>query len=211
MLQLLLLLLLLGSKQAGYQTATLFITLGVAIVGGILTGFLMKQAKRIRVILAKDFFNDRTFWNLPSDYDMVVRSDGGQHHNTLTPSGSNEDLEVLKKVSVDKPKAAVQRKISNNSINKNNNNNSGKKAIEMEVFDAPENSDSDSDESDSEDDKHSINNPTSKRSPQQQQRQSPVPSASVSSNSTNQQRQLQQNEESTDESDSTSNTRSSSE
>lgn len=64
-----------GSKQPGFQTAALFTTLALAIIGGTVTGFMMKMAKKIYSLFAEDYFNDRTFWVLPSDYDNVVRMD----------------------------------------------------------------------------------------------------------------------------------------
>jgi len=65
-----------GKEQAGYQTAGLFITLCVAIVGGIITGAIIRFVGRLIEIPHDDYFNDRTFWNLPSDYDYVV----DKHH-----------------------------------------------------------------------------------------------------------------------------------
>jgi hypothetical protein len=37
-------------------------------------GFLMRLVNFLYAIFPEDFFNDRTFWVLPSDYDYVVRS-----------------------------------------------------------------------------------------------------------------------------------------
>jgi len=64
-----------GDKQPGYQLLGVIVCLAMAVVGGIIAGFLMKLAKRLHVIFAEDYFNDRGFWNLPSDYDNVVRPD----------------------------------------------------------------------------------------------------------------------------------------
>lgn len=61
-----------SNQQAGIQTASLFITLGIAIFGGTITGILMKKGWAMGGIIKSDFFNDRTFWNLPSDYDFVI-------------------------------------------------------------------------------------------------------------------------------------------
>jgi len=60
------------SYQAAYQTAGLCITLAMAVIGGAITGFLMVGGWRISGVAKHDFFNDRTFWNLPSDYDFVI-------------------------------------------------------------------------------------------------------------------------------------------
>jgi len=67
-----------GHKQAGYQMAALAITFGTAVVGGLLSGLLMVLVGQLRRIISKDFFNDRTFWNLPSDYDLVVNKDSNE-------------------------------------------------------------------------------------------------------------------------------------
>jgi len=61
-----------GPEQAGYQAAGLFITLGVAIVGGCFTGLLMARGWRIAGIVSSDFYNDRTFWTNPSDYESII-------------------------------------------------------------------------------------------------------------------------------------------
>jgi len=61
-----------GDSQAGYQTAGLFITLGIALVGGCVTGFILMLANRHNPITKSDFFNDRTFWNLPTDYEYNI-------------------------------------------------------------------------------------------------------------------------------------------
>jgi len=72
-----------GDMQAGYQAAALAITLGIAIVGGILTGFVMKGLGSLRRIIAPDFFNDRTFWNLPSDYNYIINTPSQDQKNSL--------------------------------------------------------------------------------------------------------------------------------
>jgi len=60
-----------GSEQALYQTFGLFITLGIALVGGCITGCIMHFSSN-GIIHKSDFFNDRTFWNLPSDYEFNI-------------------------------------------------------------------------------------------------------------------------------------------
>lgn len=63
-----------GDQQAGYQMAATVTSVGMAIVGGIITGAIMKAVDNIQYVNAADFFNDRTWWSLPSDYEHVVRS-----------------------------------------------------------------------------------------------------------------------------------------
>jgi len=61
-----------GDDQAGYQAAGLFITICIALIGGSFTGLLMARGWKLGGLIKEDFFNDRTFWNLPSDYEYVI-------------------------------------------------------------------------------------------------------------------------------------------
>jgi len=61
-----------GTNQAGYQTAALFITIGIALGGGLFTGALVWLLGYISKIEPDDYYNDRTFWQLPTDYEYVV-------------------------------------------------------------------------------------------------------------------------------------------
>jgi ammonium transporter Rh len=59
--------------DAATQIYALLATLGIAIVGGLITGFLMKLLKNLTISVPKDeMFNDRMFWSIPSDYDFIV-------------------------------------------------------------------------------------------------------------------------------------------
>lgn len=94
-----------GAKQAGYQTAGIFITIAIAVAGGILTGAVMKLAGRLVEIPHADFFNDRTFWNLPTDYENVIDEEDKAEqqgvkkpvshvpgdHNVTTPENSDSE------------------------------------------------------------------------------------------------------------------------
>src|SRR5688500_15602548 len=95
--------------QAVWQTVTLFVTLGVGIAGGILCGMIMLLLKRLRRILARDFFNDRTFWNLPSDYEHVVNA-------TKDGEDDNSDKKSVDVAVVEDRPMLSQRKPSNSSI-----------------------------------------------------------------------------------------------
>eukprot|EP01113_Clastostelium_recurvatum_P020783 TRINITY_DN245_c0_g2_i1.p1 TRINITY_DN245_c0_g2~~TRINITY_DN245_c0_g2_i1.p1 ORF type:complete len:504 (+),score=76.29 TRINITY_DN245_c0_g2_i1:180-1691(+) len=69
-----------GDDQAKRQAAATFISIGIPLVGGILTGILLKYVGRLNDIGPNDWFNDRMFWEIPSDYyqvvDKVVDSEG---------------------------------------------------------------------------------------------------------------------------------------
>lgn len=81
-----------GDNQPLIQLACMFITLGIAIVGGAFTGVVMKNGWRFSGVIKEDFFNDRTFWNLPSDYDFVV-----DREETLTQSDKFIEMKSMKK------------------------------------------------------------------------------------------------------------------
>jgi len=63
-----------GDEQAGYQMAATVTSMGLGIAGGIITGAMMKAIDQIQYVNAADFYNDRTWWSLPSDYEHVVRT-----------------------------------------------------------------------------------------------------------------------------------------
>ncbi len=50
----------------------MFITIGIAIVGGCATGLLMTLVTSKGILQKKDYFNDKKFWTLPSDYDQNI-------------------------------------------------------------------------------------------------------------------------------------------
>jgi len=54
--------------QGGYQMAALAMTLGMAIVSGILTGFLMKLPIFEQLKDDEDMFDDQSSWLTPSDF-----------------------------------------------------------------------------------------------------------------------------------------------
>lgn len=59
-----------GDNQAGYQAAGIIVTIGTAIVGGLLCGFLMKQTVKINGISSDNYFNDSEFWHVPNNYNQ---------------------------------------------------------------------------------------------------------------------------------------------
>lgn len=73
-----------GENQSGYQLAGLLITIGIAIGGGFITSLFMARGWRSAGLIKSDFFNDRTFWNLPSDYEYVVDKDEEEDEKELS-------------------------------------------------------------------------------------------------------------------------------
>lgn len=64
-----------GDKQPGFQMAAICVTFAIAIIGGTFTGFVLYLCKKLSYMFPEDFFNDRNYWILPSDYDNVVRAE----------------------------------------------------------------------------------------------------------------------------------------
>jgi ammonium transporter Rh len=56
-----------GNDQPWYQLATLAHTIGIAVLGGAATGFLLKS-----ILPAKTYYNDAEFWHVPSDFEILV-------------------------------------------------------------------------------------------------------------------------------------------
>jgi ammonium transporter Rh len=62
-----------GAGKASTQLVALACTLGIAIVSGAITGKIMQLMDSCTVkIPAQGMFNDKTFWNIPTDYVCVV-------------------------------------------------------------------------------------------------------------------------------------------
>jgi len=57
------------------------ITFVFALVGGAITGALMKSAEFVLTYYQEDLFNDRIFWMIPTDYEFVV-NDSVLNHET---------------------------------------------------------------------------------------------------------------------------------
>jgi len=56
-----------GLEQGGYQIAALVMTLGMAIVGGIVTGLILKTPFFEQIDNTADLFDDEKDWILPND------------------------------------------------------------------------------------------------------------------------------------------------
>jgi len=81
-----------GKKQPSRQLAAILVTLGLALVGGVVVGLLIRLSRHIYKIYPEDFFNDRVFWMLPSDYDNIERpNEDGTELGEITRAGYHED------------------------------------------------------------------------------------------------------------------------
>jgi len=113
-----------GRQQAGYQVAALLVTLGLAIGFGTLTGAILWALKWVHNLFPEEYFNDRTFWDYPTDYEHVVRQEqeeelkemkemkqpGHTHHNL----SRTESVPEMKK-SGEKPSKAEL--VANGGVN----------------------------------------------------------------------------------------------
>jgi len=83
-----------GQDQAKNNAAATFITIGVAIFGGILTGSLMWLVKKIGGLQKGEYFNDSVFWHVPIDYPRDLETVAADGH----PYGLDEGgVEMTKK------------------------------------------------------------------------------------------------------------------
>ncbi|KAL6061572.1 RHAG protein [Balamuthia mandrillaris] len=68
-----------GNSQWAIQIAALFITLGLALVGGLIAGVLMWACGRLQKLPSPhDLFNDGNFWHLPADSHSGTTNHKGQ-------------------------------------------------------------------------------------------------------------------------------------
>ena len=58
--------------QAGYQLAALAVTLGIAIIGGLLTGILLRTPLVEQVNDEDLMFDDETTFKTPEDYSLKL-------------------------------------------------------------------------------------------------------------------------------------------
>jgi hypothetical protein len=57
-----------AGEQAGYQIAALFMTLGMAVIGGIVTGLILRLPVFEQVDKIELMFDDEESWLIPSDF-----------------------------------------------------------------------------------------------------------------------------------------------
>lgn len=56
-----------GMQQGGYQIVALLVTLCIAVVGGLVTGVILKFVKFLDEPQGDEIFEDHKFWHLPED------------------------------------------------------------------------------------------------------------------------------------------------
>eukprot|EP01132_Coremiostelium_polycephalum_P003910 gene3910-4881_t len=78
-----------GENQARNNAAETFITIGIAVVGGLITGVILKFVGKIGKLRQEEYFNDNAFWHVPTDYPKDQESGNAQHHQ-------NEGIEMDK-------------------------------------------------------------------------------------------------------------------
>ena len=68
-----------AAEQGGYQLAALVTTLGISILGGVFTGFLM-----IFINDEPEYANDSSYWEIPQEENNVKENDNKENNNTTT-------------------------------------------------------------------------------------------------------------------------------
>ncbi len=61
--------------QTLYQLAGLGLTIGIAIVGGLVTGLILRIPIIDQVKYNQEMFEDHLFWETPSDYSLTAVAD----------------------------------------------------------------------------------------------------------------------------------------
>lgn len=69
--------------QAGFQAAALGLTLAIAIVSGVITGFVLKLPIFEQVKNDEDLFEDYHFWEVPHDEETSCKSPEEHPLNTV--------------------------------------------------------------------------------------------------------------------------------
>merc|ERR550534_3522705 len=75
-------------EQGGYQFAGVVCTLAVSIIGGVFTGFLLKQ---LDVPTAGQAFDDNDYWIVPSEDPSSCEEDGEAGQKLLGASDIDND------------------------------------------------------------------------------------------------------------------------
>lgn len=73
------------SKQAGMQVAALFITLGISVVSGVITGLILNTKCMFPI---KNYFDDREYWDVEEEEivdekkKMIAKPNNGTRRET---------------------------------------------------------------------------------------------------------------------------------
>lgn len=70
-----------GMQQGGFQIVALVVTLCIAVVGGLITGVILKYVKILEQPEGADLFDDRKFWHVPEDEEA---ENGGVNQTMMT-------------------------------------------------------------------------------------------------------------------------------
>lgn len=95
-----------GRQQGLYQFIEICVSLGLALVGGLIAGGLLWLImKFIYPLWSEDYYNDRAFWAVPGDYPVVVRRDENEMTTYLRAHGEeimDSDLEPQAEIPTEK-------------------------------------------------------------------------------------------------------------
>ena len=94
------------SKQAGMQVAALFITLGISVVSGVITGLILNTKCMFPI---KNYFDDREYWDIEEEevFDekkkMIAKPNNGTRRETElqlmeVKKENNQQQQAMKKV-----------------------------------------------------------------------------------------------------------------
>ncbi|EAL67256.1 Rh-like protein/ammonium transporter [Dictyostelium discoideum AX4] len=100
-----------GEDQARNNAAATFISIGIAIAGGLFVGMILKALKKVGGLKAKQYYQDSAFWHVPIDYPKDVEYVVEQN-NLPMPTTDNGDNVVG---------GGVEMKKHNNNNNKKEN------------------------------------------------------------------------------------------
>lgn len=62
-----------AGEQAGYQLAALGVTLGIALLGGAITGAIMRLPILQQIDEEERLFDDEPYWQTPSDFENLLK------------------------------------------------------------------------------------------------------------------------------------------
>ncbi|GAM18180.1 hypothetical protein SAMD00019534_013550 [Acytostelium subglobosum LB1] len=79
-----------GDEQAKRNAAMTFIVVGVGIVGGLITGAILKLVRKIGGLRKEEYFSDHAFWHVASDYPSGF---GSGDDSETGPSSHSVELE----------------------------------------------------------------------------------------------------------------------